>query len=169
MLDFVDGPQEFASFDDLLERTISFNPTRSESSLRRGILHNAAQRPDGAWQWRYDRSSHVRSRDETDTGLETGDAGADGDDTDTDTRLDAHGARSVISEVMSPLWEDFGAVGVPLTLVRGSTSPVVDDDDVTEARRRQPQIDVRVIDGAGHSVQGDRPVELAAVLEDLLG
>ena len=45
IIDFVDGPQEFASFDDLLERTIEFNPTRSESSLRRGILHNAAQRP----------------------------------------------------------------------------------------------------------------------------
>jgi pimeloyl-ACP methyl ester carboxylesterase len=65
VLDFVDGPQEFASFDDLLERTMSFNPTRSEPSLRRGILHNAAQRTDGSWQWRYDRSSHVRSRDLT--------------------------------------------------------------------------------------------------------
>ena len=63
VLDFVDGPQEFASFDDLLERTMSFNPTRSESSMRRGILHNAAQHPDGSWQWRYDRSSHARSRD----------------------------------------------------------------------------------------------------------
>jgi pimeloyl-ACP methyl ester carboxylesterase len=69
---------------------------------------------------------------------------------------------------MSVLWEDFGAVAVPLTLVRGSTSPVVDDDDVAEARRRQPEIDIQVIDGAGHSVQGDRPVELAAVLTDLL-
>ncbi len=75
----------------------------------------------------------------------------------------------VLSQAMSPLWEDFGAVNVPLTLVRGSTSPVVDDEDVAEARRRQPEIDVRVIDGAGHSVQGDRPVELAAVLEELLG
>ena len=74
-----------------------------------------------------------------------------------------------VSEVMSPLLQDFGAVTVPLTLVRGSTSPVVDDDDVAEARRRQPDIDVRVIDGAGHSVQGDRPVELAAVLAARLG
>ncbi len=62
VLDFVDGPQEFASFDDLLERTMTFNPTRSEASLRRGILHNAAPRANGSWQWRYDRSSHVRSR-----------------------------------------------------------------------------------------------------------
>ena len=42
--DFVDGPQAFASFDELLDRTKQFNPTRSESSLRRGILHNAAPR-----------------------------------------------------------------------------------------------------------------------------
>ena len=60
--DFVDGPQEFASFDDLLARTIEHNPTRSESSLRRGILHNAHQQPDGSWQWRYDRGSHARAQ-----------------------------------------------------------------------------------------------------------
>lgn len=145
VLDFVDGPQEFASFDDLLERTMQYNPTRSESSLRRGILHNAAQRPDGSWQWRYDRSSHARSRDD-----ETSPA-------DDET-----------AAVMSPLWDDFGSIAAPMMLVRGSTSPVVDDDDVREARRRQPDLDVRVIDGAGHSVQGDRPVELAALLADLL-
>ena len=53
--DFVNGPQSFASFEDLLKRTIEHNPTRSESSLRRGILHNAKQLEDGSLQWRYDR------------------------------------------------------------------------------------------------------------------
>ncbi len=57
---------------------------------------------------------------------------------------------------------------VPFTLVRGSTSPVVDDDDVTELRRRQPGVEVLVVEGAGHSVQGDRPVELARILADRL-
>ena len=52
---FVNGPESFADFDELLARTIEFNPTRSESSLRRGILHNALQRPDGSWVWRYRR------------------------------------------------------------------------------------------------------------------
>ena len=148
VLDFVDGPQEFASFADLLERTMQFNPTRSESSLRRGILHNAEQRRDGSWQWRYDRSSHVRSRDPADPPDDTPDA--------------------VMAQVMSPLWDDFAAVVAPVTLVRGSTSPVVDDDDVAEARRRQPGLEVLVVDGAGHSVQGDRPVELAALLRERL-
>ena len=71
--DFVDGPQEFASFDDLLARTIEHNPTRSESSLRRGILHNAHPQPDGSWQWRYDRGSHARARQ---TATDTSAAGA---------------------------------------------------------------------------------------------
>jgi pimeloyl-ACP methyl ester carboxylesterase len=52
---FVNGPESFASFDELLARTIEFNPTRSESSLRRGILHNALQLEDGSWVWRYRR------------------------------------------------------------------------------------------------------------------
>ncbi len=52
---FVNGPESFADFDELLARTIEFNPTRSESSLRRGILHNALQREDGSWVWRYRR------------------------------------------------------------------------------------------------------------------
>ncbi len=145
IIDFVDGPQEFASFDDLLARTIEHNPTRTESSLRRGILHNAHLQPDGSWQWRYDRGSHERAR-QTAT-----------DSAPTDT-----------ADPLSPLWDDFESISCPITLVRGSLSPVVDDDDVAEARRRQPGLVVHVVDGAGHSVQGDRPVELAAILAALL-
>ena len=52
---FIHGPPSFASFEELLARTIEFNPTRSVSSLRRGILHNAVQQPDGSWTWRYRR------------------------------------------------------------------------------------------------------------------
>lgn len=51
--DFVNGPKTFASLDELLDRTIQFNPTRTVSSLRRGILHNSLQRDDGSWVWRH--------------------------------------------------------------------------------------------------------------------
>jgi pimeloyl-ACP methyl ester carboxylesterase len=146
--DFVDGPQEFASFDDLLARTMEHNPTRSERSLRRGILHNAYELPDGSWQWRYDRGSHARARR-----------------TDQPPRSGADEAADETAG-LSSLWDHFGAIECPITLVRGSLSPVVDDDDIAEARRRQPAITVHVVDGAGHSVQGDRPVELAALLAD---
>jgi pimeloyl-ACP methyl ester carboxylesterase len=154
--DFVDGPQEFASFDDLLARTIEHNPTRTESSLRRGILHNAHPQPDGSWQWRYDRGSHARARQAPIDMATTDSASSDGPTAD-DT-----------SDAPSPLWDHFGSISCPVTLVRGSLSPVVDDDDVAEARRRQPELVVHVVDGAGHSVQGDRPVELAAILTILL-
>ena len=150
IIDFVNGPQSFTSFDDLLARTIEFNPTRSESSLRRGILHNAHQLPDGSWQWNYDRTNrHGQEAPQGTTSMPEADV------------VPGAGERN-------PLWDDFAAIDCPLTLVRGSLSPVVDDDDVAEARRLQPGIAVHVIDGAGHSVQGDRPVELAAVIDALL-
>lgn len=55
VLDFIDGPETFANFDEILARTIAFDPGRSESSLRRGIMHNAVQRADGTWVWRHQR------------------------------------------------------------------------------------------------------------------
>ena len=51
---FVSGPESFASFEEILDRTVEFNPTRSVSSLRRGILHNAKENGDGTWTWRWD-------------------------------------------------------------------------------------------------------------------
>jgi pimeloyl-ACP methyl ester carboxylesterase len=41
---------------------------------------------------------------------------------------------------------------------------VVDDADVAELLRRKPDAVVHVVDGAGHSVQGDRPLELTELL-----
>ena len=58
---FINGPNGFASLDELLERTIEHNPTRSVESLRRGILHNAVQLDDGSWVWRWARHGDVHS------------------------------------------------------------------------------------------------------------
>ena len=136
ILDFVNGPQAFAAFDDLLKRTIEHNPTRTIESLRRGILHNAKQLDDGSWQWRYDRRSHIRSEN----------------------------SEPISGDALGKLWDLIGTLSCPLTLLRGGTSPVVDDADVAELKRRQGRADVLVIDGAGHSIQGDKPRELAAFL-----
>ena len=43
--EFIEGPPDFPSFADILERTVKYNPTRSVSSLRRGIVHNANAAP----------------------------------------------------------------------------------------------------------------------------
>jgi len=129
--DFINGPQTFASFDELLARTVAHHPTRSESSLRRGILHNARPLEDGSWQWRYDRRARQHDGEPRPTGR---------------------------------LWDAVESVRCPLLLVRGSSSPVVDDADVAELSRRNPAARTVVVDGAGHSVQGDRPLELADII-----
>ena len=69
---------------------------------------------------------------------------------------------------LEELWEAVSRVKVPLTLVRGSLSPVVDDDDVAELLRRNADARVVVVEDAGHSIQGDKPLELANLLAGLL-
>lgn len=63
-----------------------------------------------------------------------------------------------------PLWDDVEACRGPVTLVRGGASAFVGEDDVAEFRRRAPHGEVHVVDGAGHSVQSDRPHQLAELL-----
>lgn len=137
---FVSGPEYFAGFDEILERTIQHNPTRTVSSLRRGVLHNARELPDGRWSWRYDpmRTWKVEG-------------GGDG------------------SPQFADVWAELERVQVPITLWRGARSPVVDDADVAEFVRRQPSATVITVADAGHSIQGDRPVEMARLIEELLG
>ena len=56
---------------------------------------------------------------------------------------------------------------VPLLLVRGMRpQSVVDDGDEAELLRRQPAAKVVHVEEAGHSVQGDTPIELADIIRD---
>ena len=133
--DFVNGPATFEDFDALLARTIEHNPTRSVSSLRRGILHNAVQLDDGTWVWRHQR----------------------------------HPAAALVAPEVGDLWATLGALSVPVALVRGmAPGSVVDDADEAEVLRRLPGARVVRVEGAGHSVQGDRPLELARFLDEFV-
>jgi pimeloyl-ACP methyl ester carboxylesterase len=133
---FVQGPASFTSFEEILARTIEFNPTRSESSLRRGVLHNAVQRADGTWVWRYRRFPSA-----TEYGLVNYPA----------------------------LWDHLSGLTVPVMLVRGMLAQsVVDDLDEAELLRHQPSARVEYVTNAGHSVQGDAPLELARLIADFV-
>jgi pimeloyl-ACP methyl ester carboxylesterase len=137
---FVNGPESFPDFDSLLERTMEHNPTRSVSSLRRGILHNAEQRDDGSWVWRYARHRALQPKT---PGRPFRDFGS--------------------------RWESLSRLAIPLMLVRGMLpQSVVDDADEAELLRRVPTARVEHVEGAGHSVQGDAPVELARLIGDFL-
>ena len=135
--DFISGPETFESFDEILERTIAFNPGRSVSSLRRGVLHNAVQTDDGRWVWRWQR-------------FRAGDGPATVPD-------------------FGALWDAIERGTAPMMLVRGMLgSSVVDDADEAELKRRRPGVRVEHVDNAGHSIQGDAPRELAALLADFV-
>ena len=137
---FIDGPESFDSFDDLLARTIEFNPTRTVESLRRGILHNAEQRADGSWVWRYARFRGGEARRRGDGLPSFGD-----------------------------LWDAVSELLVPLMLVRGMREQsVVDEADEAELLSRCPSARIERVTGAGHSVQGDAPVELAALIDSFV-
>ncbi len=130
--DFVRGPERFADFDEILERTIQHHPGRSESSLRRGVRHNAMPDPDGGWTWRWDPHRPAGEADPAAT--------------------------------FRGLWDAVDSLRAPLLLVRASASAVVDDDDEAEVRHRKPDARIEVVEGAGHSIQGDRPLELASLI-----
>jgi len=134
--EFVNGPSSFEDFDELLARTMAYNPTRSESSLRRGILHNAMQQPDGTWTWRYRRFPQESAR--------------------------------MLHDVAG-LWDDIAAIRAPIMLVRGLLpQSVVDDSDEAELVRRRPDARIEHVANAGHSVQGDAPIELARLIADFV-
>jgi pimeloyl-ACP methyl ester carboxylesterase len=136
--DFVAGPPSFASLDELLERTAKFNPSRSRSSLRRGILHNAEQQPDGTWVWRWAR--HRRPAPPA--------------------------SPAPAGTRYAQLWAALSAITVPLLLARGlRPDSVLDDDDERELLRRLPSAQVVHVAEAGHSLQGDTPLELAAIID----
>jgi pimeloyl-ACP methyl ester carboxylesterase len=142
--DFVNGPPSFASLDELLERASRFNPTRSQLSLRRGILHNAEQQPDGTWVWRWAR--HRPSASQT----------SPPDPEASVTRYEQ-------------LWEAVSGITVPLLVARGMRpDSVLGDEDEEELRRRLPSAQIAHVEQAGHSLQGDTPLELAELIEQFV-
>jgi pimeloyl-ACP methyl ester carboxylesterase len=137
---FINGPESFPDFNEILARTIEFNPTRTESSLRRGILHNAVQREDGSWVWRYQRFRSTEPGVDASSGPDFG-----------------------------ALWDAVERIQVPLMLVRGMLpQSVVDDADEEELLRRVPDARVEHVENAGHSVQGDEPIVLARLIDDFV-
>jgi pimeloyl-ACP methyl ester carboxylesterase len=142
--DFVNGPPTFASFEEILARSMRANPNRSESSLRRGILHNAEQLPDGTWRWRW--APHLDP-------------------------LGAHRRHKSAGGLLHEgLWPELETIRAPVLLVRGMRAgSVLGDEDEAALRERCPEAQVARVAGAGHGVQSDAPVELARLIAAFAG
>ncbi len=141
IINFVSGPEVFESFEEILKRTIEHNPTRSEASLRRGVLHNSHEIEDGKWSWRYD----------------VGRAWKDQNNEKASEPID-----------FSELWNKVSEIKIPLHLWLGGAWSVVGDEDVKKMKSFQKEMVVKKVEGAGHSIQGDKPLELKDLIKNLL-
>jgi pimeloyl-ACP methyl ester carboxylesterase len=50
----ISGPRTFATLEEMVDRAVAASPRRPASAVRRGVVHNSVQQPDGTWAWRYD-------------------------------------------------------------------------------------------------------------------
>lgn len=136
--DFITRTGEPNSIEALIEEAMAFNPRRHPDLLRRSLLHNLRQLPDGRWTWKYDRRFFERS---------------------TVTDLAAQ---------VRELWMQVPQITCPTLVVRGTDSDVFTDDQAAELAARLPDGRWKRIEGAGHTVQGDNPVALADAIRSFL-
>jgi pimeloyl-ACP methyl ester carboxylesterase len=127
-----------ASFEDFVQRAVAFNPRRDPRLLRRSLLHNLRQLPDGRWTWKYD-----------------------------DRRLAPEFFASTKAKV-EQLRERASSVTCPVLVVRGAESDVYGDAEAEAFARTLPDGRWVKVESAGHNVQGDNPPALVRVLRQFL-
>jgi pimeloyl-ACP methyl ester carboxylesterase len=140
-------PTIYTSFHEMADAAVALSPFRCEASIRRSVRHVSRRLDDGRWTWRCDPylSGPGWSRSGY-PGFKRAGSHSPGD--------------------FTPLWEDVSDTKVPGLLIRGELSPFVRDEDVEEMCHRHPSLDVVVIEGSWHTVQGDQPLALAACIRE---
>jgi len=136
--EFVNGGAKPETLEEIIERALAFNPRRDRQILRRSLMHNLRQQPDGSWSWKYDRRRFQRL--------------------DHDTHL-AERRR---------LADDLANVTCPALVVRGAESDVFHQDDAERLAKNFPDGRQVAVAQAGHTVQGDNPKDLVAALREFL-
>jgi pimeloyl-ACP methyl ester carboxylesterase len=144
---FMRGPSEFASVDELVERAIAFNPRRSPERLRRTLLNNLRQTTRGTWTWKYDPRFPSRAHDPS---------------VPREERV------RLLAERRAALWAAAAAVPCPVLVVRGGASDMFLDEDAEQTAAGFADARWIRIEGASHTVQSDRPYELADALRSFV-
>jgi pimeloyl-ACP methyl ester carboxylesterase len=139
IIDFIRQPAELDSVDDFVERAMKFNPRRNPTLLRRSLLHNLVQLPDGKWTWKYDKRHWGRVPEQKQM------------------------------EQRAALWKDIERITCPTQVVRGAESLVFPRESAESFAKRLPRGRWVEVPNAGHTVQGDNPSALAAAMIEFLG
>jgi esterase len=136
--DFVNEVQDTVTVEAIIEKALKFNPRRDPKILRRSLMHNLRQQPDGTWKWKYDTR-----------------------------RFKALGQDSHRAE-RAALADGLARIACPALVVRGGESDVFHEEDAERLVARLPHGRHVTIPRAGHTVQGDNPKELVAELRRFL-
>jgi esterase len=125
---------ELDSVDEFVDRALAFNPRRNAHLLRRSLLNNLIQLPDGKWTWKYDRRHFGR--------------------------MPVTAAQAERSQI----WSAIGQITCPTLVVHGAESDVFDSARAQDFARALPNGRWVDIPNAGHTVQGDNPRDLVLAL-----
>jgi pimeloyl-ACP methyl ester carboxylesterase len=138
------APDGFASLDEAADAIAEYLPHRPRPTNLEGLKKNLRQREDGRWVWHWDPKMVARWN-------QRGQASQ----VDLEARL-------------AGLQEAARRLTVPLVLVRGKLSDVVDDAGIAELRELAPQLEVATLADAAHTAAADDNDGFAAVVADFV-
>ncbi|MFZ2996602.1 alpha/beta fold hydrolase [Sphingobium sp.] len=129
----------FASVDEAADAVSAYYPERQRPNDISGLRKNLRLRPDGRLGWHWD------------------------------PRLFGNGPTTEPPDIASWAIDMASSVTLPVLLVRGGASDVVDAEAVTGARKLLPQLEVLEVPGAGHMIVGDQNDAFNAGVLDFVG
>ena len=137
--DFVATSAQPRPLEDFIERARQFNPRRDVRLLRRSLLHNLRQLPDGSYTWKYDQRPFM------------------------------NGARAERTmQELRTVWADVHSIACPTLVVRGGESDVVTEAQAARLAAELEYGRWTTVPGAGHNIQGDNPAGLSAAIRTFL-
>jgi esterase len=136
---FVQMEHEHDSVEGFIDQAMRFNPRRDPDLLRGSLTHNLRRMANGRWTWKYDRQHAVG------------------------------GSAEQYAETMRKIEERLPTISCPTLIVRGAESDLFYDEDAEAMTQAIPNARWVKIPGAGHTVQGDNPRDLAEALRVFLG
>jgi pimeloyl-ACP methyl ester carboxylesterase len=116
----------FATLDEAAHAVAAYNPHRPRPKDISGLMKNLRLRDDGRLHWHWD-PAFFKERESTEP-----------------------------PQFSDQLHHAAKGVRIPVMLVRGLQSDIVDDAGIAELRGYLPQLEVFDVEGAGHMVAGDR-------------
>jgi pimeloyl-ACP methyl ester carboxylesterase len=112
-------------------------PERSRQTLRREVLYELTQDPDGSWVWRHHPGNLAAAPDQ------------------------------VLPSSTDPLWDELAQLDVPVALIRSDHAALPAAADLAAARERAPHLQVITVRGAVADIAATQPAALAAALGHL--